>query len=292
MSTYVRCLVLLTLVIGHMNSEVLVVKRHQSCPENSSTECLKGALISFGTKIDPQATPLEIYSEEPNYTCINNNASVRLMSKQQRKADYKLLLRISKDSDQYSTILSDNFEDYTSYKEQQQFCFLHGNWSPAAESETNVYEIYMNFLTSKTMIDKNNLLVFSFTLNKYFSSFKVERKTDTAPGLEQKNQADLDDQNTLGCSGTSLATSITFYLQKHAFVKSNHGTLNMAFFYDQNNLSNNSDAYIKITGSIDNRCTSNAFKTVIPKIKEKPQVQGKKGGPGSSKNRNHLLLIV
>lgn len=292
MSTNIHCFALLTLVISHMNGEVLGVKRYQSCPDNSVTECLKGVLISFGTNIDSQAAPAEIYTEEPNYICLKKNTSILLLSKVKRNADYKPLLSISKDSESYTTIEGDQFEDRVGDKAQENLCFLFGDWSPTAESETNRYEIYLNYLTPKTAIDRNNLLIFTFSLQREFSSFAVDRRTDAASGLKSETPMSLQNLDEFGCSGTSQTKSVSFYLQKHKFSRSNHGIFKMAFFYDEGGASNNADTYQRIKNSYDERCTPNAYKTIVTRNKSKLQVRGQQKGSGSSGKPHHLLLIV
>lgn len=265
MATKTHCLVLFMLVLSHVNSNQLVVTEHEDCTENSDTACSFGVLISFET-IDEKIDKLHNISlENTNYFCVDKYSSVLLLSEEKRKKEFKPLIFISMDSEEYKEIKVKirNPRYIVDYQSKEKSCFVYGDWTTLDKKEDNKYEIYLNFLTPGTMINKNNFFVFTFSLYHDFSNFSIDITDTEADGYLSALRIKRKQISSVGCSGYDSVKSMTFYLNNHKFTKSQQGTLKMGFFFDNKVEHKEKDDNELFKDSIFKSCTPTAYKLMV-----------------------------
>ena len=185
-----------------------------------------GAQIFYGkAAVDSER---ELQFSEPNLVCLELNQSVKVLPSSSSKKNYKVNLKISFDSGNYSS--ENKFSDDRKItRKDGQLCFLFGHYTPSEKfTEKNVY-LYINFLTKDLTFTRNDLIFLHVSKKETFADFNLFKD-----GIISKEFFNRKRFHHIKCI-THIHPDVSFKLNNRKFTLVAEGEMHLAFF-DENNL--------------------------------------------------------
>ena len=288
MSTNFKVSLLLVLAWSKASCEkVKVTQLKLDTVPSNSLYSYRGGKISYGSSPDPEKELLKGVIESPNLICIDKGQSMELASEYAMTHNYEIAFKIAFDFSAFATVGS--YDEDSKLNSNSKICLLFGYYTPRDYTNQFKVYIYLNFLSDKLSIEKQDLLFFYIVIDEVNFNGKLSKNVVSEYSKDDSNPDFLDKQLSWQyCEEKSDGEMLEFSLNNQLFSFDYVGTFNMAFV-------NNYDVKSKRT---DDRKTDASYKclknSLIVTYSNQPPTAQKpipQGVPLKQSNENILLII-